>query len=517
MEWVSLLHGLSMKLDNAFILEHAGWPALIVDGSGLVRHANAAAINLFGPKLEGEAMSLSALLAEGSEPAEQLMARCARQATTSATLRFLPKARTAMDCPVSICPVRQDQQDRFLLQLLPVRTAAGAGEKNGEGSGKPWTRDNGVNPRPKLDRAAQLTRTVALDFNNALTSILGHTSLVLSKAEPNHPWRKSLDEILRAANKAAEIAHQLANFSRSEKDSAAPSGTNLNEVLRRVAENFKTGAGASRQWTLQLESPLYKTRFDETKLEQAFSRLIENALEATSDGGRIDVTSRNFDLALATTDGTVKLNPGSYVYVEISDEGAGIDARHLPRIFEPFFTTKQGHRGLGLVWVYGIVSNHGGSVAITSQPGHGTAARIYLPATKRILLDSPPENDPATGVQTILVVDDEELLLTMGREILSSFGYRVLTANSGPKALEALAAATPPVDLVITDLVMPQMSGRELMSQIQRRHPNLPVICTSGYAGSSNPAEEEVFLEKPFTTQELLARVRHVLKSVKKP
>ena len=505
-----------MKSDNTFILEHAGWPALIVDGSGLVRHANEAAVALFGPKLEGETMSLSALLAEGSEPAEQLLARCERQATASVTLKFLPKARTAMDCPVSICLVRQDQQNRFLLQLLPERTTALTGE-NSEGHTKQWTRDNGVNPRPKLDRAAQLTRTVALDFNNALTSILGHASLVLARAEPSHPWRKSLEEIRRAANRAAEIAHQLASFSRSEKDAAAPSGTNLNDVLRRVAEDFKTGAGAGRQWNLHLESPLYKTRFDEAKLQQACSRLLENAIEATPDGGRIEVTSRNFDLAQATTDGAVSLNPGSYVCVEISDQGTGIDAKHLPRIFEPFFTTKQGHRGLGLVWVYGIVSNHGGSVAITSQPGQGTSARVYLPATKKILLDCSPENQPSNGGQTILVVDDEELLLTMGREILSSFGFRVLTANTGPKALETLATAAPPVDLVITDLVMPQMSGRELMGQIQRRHPNLPVICTSGYAGSSHAAEEEVFLEKPFTTQELLARVRQVLNPAKKP
>jgi signal transduction histidine kinase len=515
-----------MKSDNTFILEHAGWPAFIVDGSGLVRHANVAAINLFGPKLDGEAMSLSALFAEGSEPAEQLLARCDRQATSTVTLSFLPKASVPTVYPVSICPMRQDQQSRFLLQLLPERTEAGLMEIPVEGNTQMWTRDNtkmwtrdngGTNQRPKLDRAAQLTRTVALDFNNALTSILGHASLVLSKAEPDHPWRKSLDEIRRAANKAAEITHQLANFSRSEKDVSAPSGTNMNDVLRRVSEKFKMGAGITRQWSLQLENPLYKTRFDESKLEQAFSRLLENALEATSDGAEIDVASRNCDLAQATTEGTMNLNPGSYVCVEISDKGAGIDAKHLPRIFEPFFTTKEGHRGLGLVWVYGIVSNHGGGVAVTSEPGKGTSARIYLPATKSVLLDSPADNEPSDLPQTILVVDDEELLLTMGRDILSSFGYRVLTANAGAAALETLAAAAPPVDLVITDLVMPQMNGRELMGQIHRRYPNLPIICTSGYAGSSNVAEEEVFLEKPFTTQELLARVRQVLKPVKKP
>ena len=484
-----------MKSDNNFILEHAGWPALIVDGSGLVRHANAAAVQFFGAKLEGENMSLSVLLAEGGEPVDQLLVRCERQAVASATLKFLPKGRTAADFSVAICPVRHEQEKRFVIQLQPERAS----------------RDNGTNPRPKLDRAAQLTRTVALDFNNALTSILGHTSLVLSRVEAGHPWRKSLEEIRRAANKAAEIAHQLANFSRSEKESAALSGINLNDVLRRAIESFKAGAGAGRQWSLQLESPLYKTRFDEAKLEQAFGRLMENAVEATPENGQIDVSSRNLDLAHATADANVNLKPGAYVCVEIYDQGSGIDARNLPRIFEPFFTTKQGHRGLGLVWVYGIVSNHGGSVAITSQPGHGTSARIYLPATKKLLPDTPADSAAASEGQTILVVDDEELLLTMGREILSSFGYRVLTANTGSKALEALASASPPVNLVITDLVMPQMSGRELMNQIHQRHPDLPVICTSGYAGSSSEGEEEVFLEKPFTTQDLLARVRQVL------
>jgi len=199
--------------------------------------------------------------------------------------------------------------------------------------------------------------------------------------------------------------------------------------------------------------------------------------------------------------------------VEISDSGCGIPPDVMLRIFEPFFTTKKGgnHRGLGLAWVYGIVTNHGGGVAVSSQPAAGTSVRLYLPAEKSHVRENGVNTGDLTGTQTILMVDDEDLLLTMGQTILSSYGYRVLTANNGPKALELLAEADPGVDLVLTDLVMPTMSGRELVEQIRELSPATTIICTSGYLWPASQQNDPAYLQKPFTSQELLLKVKQAL------
>jgi CheY-like chemotaxis protein len=224
------------------------------------------------------------------------------------------------------------------------------------------------------------------------------------------------------------------------------------------------------------------------------------------------VQSRNIEISEPTRDRTVQLSPGVYVCVEITDTGSGIEPDLLPRVFEPFFTTKGGaHRGLGLAWVYGIVTNHGGGVAISSQPKVGTSVRVYLPATQKIVRDPGASMDDLSGHQVILIVDDEELLLNMGKMILSSFGYRVHTANSGQKALEIFSKADPPVDLVISDLVMPQMSGRELIEHLHRLSPATPVICSSGYIRPAHLEEDEAYLQKPFTSQDLLRKVKQAL------
>ncbi|MDB6129667.1 MAG: sensor hybrid histidine kinase, partial [Verrucomicrobiales bacterium] len=210
-------------------------------------------------------------------------------------------------------------------------------------------------------------------------------------------------------------------------------------------------------------------------------------------------------------DRNVKLNPGNYIAAEISDSGVGVPAEALPRLFEPFFTTKgSAHRGLGLAYVYGIITNHGGGVAVSSEINAGTSVRIYLPANKKIIKQTFKE-DELTGNETILIVDDEDLLLTMGQMILSSFGYNVLTANSGQKALELLKKEFKPVDLIITDLVMPNMSGRELIEKLQEISPTTRVICSSGYVRSGNGEDSDTYLQKPFTSQDLLRKVKQVL------
>jgi signal transduction histidine kinase len=499
-----------MKSEAAFALENAGWPALLVDASGAICRANPAAVSLFGAVLAGESPRLAAVWSsENPSGADQFLSQWEHSAAPTAPLKFQARGGHTVGYLTSICAFTKDGQKHFVLQLVREDGAAAP-------AAKPPVGEAGLALKQKLDCALQLARTVALDFNNALTSILGHTSLVLSKMEPNHPWRESLIEVEKSASKAAEIANDLGTFSRQEKEVRAQTAGNLNLLLQRTVEFFQQNTGtAPVTWTLQLDRKLFAAKFDEAKMQQAFMKIVENALQALTDHGRITVQTRNIELAEPTQDRNVQLVAGAYVCVEISDNGCGIEPEVLPRVFEPFFTTKRGgsHRGLGLAWVYGIVTNHGGGVAMSSQPGAGTSVRVYLPAEKRIVRDHGVTSDDLSGSQTVLIVDDEDLLLTMGKTILSAYGYRVLTANGGQKALELLSHKDMPVDLVITDLVMPVMSGRELVEHIRQRSPETRIICTSGYVGPAGQESDGAYLQKPFTSRELLLKVKQVLRT----
>lgn len=492
----------SMKSDAVFVLENANWPALLVDAASTILRANQAAVKAFGPALEGESPLLSAIWSpENGGTAEQFLAQWERAPASPATLRFRVKGGGMAAFSTSICSVTKDGERWFILQLLPEPArAANLGN------------DTTIIHKQKLDCALQMARSVASDFNNALTSILGYSSLLLSKAESNHPWRRALMEVEKSAAKAAEIAHDLAEFSRQEKEVRSQHAGNLNSVLQRCVEAFQNSNKQPTTWRLQLERQLFAAKFDEAKIQQAFMKVLENAVEALKGSGRISVQTRNVELAEPTQDRNAKLAAGAYVCAEVSDNGEGILPEVLPRVFEPFFTTKQSpHRGLGLAWVYGIVTNHGGGVAVSSQPGVGTSVRIYLPAEKDIVRDAGQFVGDLTGNQTVLMVDDENLLLTMGEAILSAYGYTVYTASSGHKALELLSKSDKPIDLVITDLVMPVMSGRELVERIRQMSPGTRILCTSGYVGPTPHQDHNAYLQKPFTSQELLTRVKNVL------
>jgi signal transduction histidine kinase/CheY-like chemotaxis protein len=498
-----------MKSDVTLALENAAWPTLLVDSAGAVAHANSAAIRLFGDCLGAQSPRLSVVWSpENSSTAEQFLALWKSSAVPMVPLKFRAKDGRSVSHFTSICDFVADGRGYFVFQLLHAEASASA-------EGRPASGNAGLALRQKLDCALQLARTVALDFNNALTSILGHTSLILSKMEPSHPWRDSLIEVEKSASKAAEIANDLGTFSRQEKEARGQTAGNLNLLLQRTVEFFQQNAGPNPvTWTLQLDRKLFAAKFDEAKMQQAFMKIIENALQAVQDRGRLTVQTRNIELAEPTQDRSVRLAAGAYVCVEIIDNGCGIEADVLPRLFEPFFTTKRGgnHRGLGLAWVYGIVTNHGGGVAISSQPGTGTSVRVYLPTEKRLVRDQGVAPADLNGSQLILMVDDEDLLLTMGKTILSAYGYRVLTANGGQKALDILAQKDSAVDLVITDLVMPAMSGRELVENIRRLAPGTRIICTSGYVWPAGQETDGTYLQKPFTSNELLFKVKQALK-----
>ena len=494
-----------MKSEVALGLENAGWPVLLVNSSGAILHANPAAVATFGPTLEGE-MPLSAIWASENGPmAEQFLLQWDNSPSAPGPLKFCVKGGGVRAFMTSIYPLTEGPEKSFILQLLPNTLPTTPKEAAAESLAQ----------KQKLDCALQLARTVSLDFNNALTSILGHTSLLLTKIEPNHPWRRSLLEVEKSAARAAEIANDLGTFSRPEKEPRGQSARNVNAILQRAVEAFENTEGKKITWTQQLERKPFAAKFDEAKILQAFVKILENSVQAVQDvkdKPQITVQSRNVELAQDTQDRDVRLHSGTYICVEISDNGPGIAPEILPRIFEPFFTTKGGkHRGLGLAWVYGIATNHGGGVAVSSQLGTGTSVRLYLPAEKRVVADTPVNLHDLNGTQTILMVDDEDLMLTMGQTVLSAFGYKVYTANSGQKALELIAKGDKNIDLVITDMVMPAMSGRELVEHLRKASTGIRILCTSGYVPVPAQTEDSAYLQKPFTSQELLVKVKQVL------
>jgi nitrogen-specific signal transduction histidine kinase len=497
-----------MKSEIVFGLESSAWPALLVNAKGVVLRSNAAALSVFGSALSGDAALLSAIWPpENGMTAVDFLTHWEQSPTPVMNLKFRAPNGPMTACSVSICTFVKDGQKWFVLQLLPVVTPPPV-----ESSAEKVASGSGLALKQKLDCALQLARTMSLDFNNALTSILGHTSFVLSKAEPGHPWRHSLMEVEKSASRAAEIANELAMFSQQEKQTHRTLPGNLNAVTQRCVEFFRNANAGQITWNMQLERELFIARFDEAKVQQALTKILENAVEAIDGTGQISVQTRNMELTGATQDCSVHLGPGAYVSIEIVDTGKGIDDNVLPRIFEPFFTTKKsGHRGLGLALVYGIVTNHGGGVAVSSRPGAGTSVRVYLPAEKQFVLEGSETDESLHGTQTILVVDDEDILLTMAETILTEYGYHVLTANSGQKALVVLSDGDTKVDLVITDLVMPTMGGRELVERIRQIAPTVHILCASGCVLPPDQQIDLMFLQKPYTSHDLLIRVRQAL------
>jgi two-component system, cell cycle sensor histidine kinase and response regulator CckA len=517
-----------VKPEVVFGLEGAAWPALLLDTSCGILRANSSAMGVFGAAINSSAPNLSAIwVAENGGPPDQFFARWQSNPAPTANLSFKVASGATQKFTAAICIFGNQGQKWIVLQLLPaIESTVSAATPAispisvapaiSSPATPPVTDASGVLLKQKLDCALQLARTVSLDFNNALTSVLGHTSLLLSKAEAGHPWRHSLMEVEKSAARAAEIANELAVFSRQEKETRKTPPGNLNLVANRCVDFFRNGHGAKITWKMQPERDLFGARFDEAKVQQALTKILENAVEVVglSGSGQIAVITRNVDLTEPTQDLNVRLAAGAYVCIEIADNGTGMDAEVLPRIFEPFFTTKgKTHRGLGLALVYGIITNHGGGVAVSSQPGAGASVRVYLPAEKNLARDSSSGDENLNGTEMILVVDDENLILTMAETILTEYGYRVLTAGSGQKAMAILSREDTKVDLIITDLVMPVMSGRELAERVRQIMPTAKILSTSGYVMPSDKQTGTAYLQKPFTSRELLAKVKQVIRS----
>ncbi len=517
-----------------FLLEAAAWPVLVVSALGEILQANAFARAVFGGADGEPPKRLVGLWTfENGCSAEQFLRQLDNGKTFSFPLKLQTTKEGLVAFTVHVAPWVQEGRKEFIFQVHP-RPAPLPAPKLATPSpapaavpapaapvavvptpvlasvpeAKPEADPSSLTVQQKLLCALQLTRTVAMDFNNALTSILGHTTHVLGKMPPDHPWRSSVQQIEKAADRAAQVAFDLSAFSREEREAQPDTTGNLNKLVRKLVDQAKSRTGTGVTWRVNLEGRPFAALFSEAKLSQAVDKILDNAREAVGAEGTLSVTTMNREHSQPTEDGRVTVQPGAYVCIEINDTGPGIPPDVLPQVVDPFFTTKAGHRGLGLAWAYGIITNHGGCLAITSPPGQGTTVRIYLPAHGKTLEEGVLAVEDLRGDQTVLIVDDEELLLTMSEMVLTSFGYRVLTAGNGRQALDIIERSGSNVDLVVTDLVMPHMDGHQLIQHLQNVATGLRIICTSGNFRPSNRQLGVTYLQKPFTSQDLLRVVK---------
>jgi two-component system cell cycle sensor histidine kinase/response regulator CckA len=370
----------------------------------------------------------------------------------------------------------------------------------------------------KMEAVGQLAGGVAHDFNNMLTAILGYSELLTEQIGPDKPIGRDLRAIVTAAERAAALTRQLLAFSRKQVLAVIP--LNLTRVVRDVEPMLRRLIGEHITIKTELSTDLDAVMADATQLDQVLMNLAVNARDAMPRGGSLTIATRNatFDDRYAVTHPGAKA--GDYAMLSVSDTGMGMSSEIQARIFEPFFTTKGRGRGtgLGLAAVYGIVKQLSGYVAVESEPGEGTTFRIYLPRTDQPAY-VPPEPVAAAapvGAETVLLVEDEDGVRSFIKVALQRFGYRVVEAASAQAALSLLAGLDTPVQLLLTDVVLPGMDGRELAAQVTRDQPGVQVLFMSGYTDRMRSTDGYLepgvhLLEKPFTAEALLTKTRQIL------
>jgi PAS domain S-box-containing protein len=371
----------------------------------------------------------------------------------------------------------------------------------------------------RLEAVGQLTGGVAHDFNNLLTVILGNAELLLEQVGMDSSQRELAEMIVGAANNAAELTERLLAFAR--KQALDPISVDSNTLVSGMYPLLRRTLGAHIDIDTIPGPGLWQALVDPAQLENALLNLCINARDAMSGGGRLLIETKNVELDQDYVSGQVEVEPGEYVLIEVTDSGSGIAPEILLRVFEPFFTTKDKGKGtgLGLAMVYGFIKQSGGHINIYSEPGHGTAVKMYLPRIAGQYVPLPEATGTfriIQGTETILLVEDDEKVRRLVLSQLKSLGYHVLEARNGVQALEILAQGDP-IDLLFTDVVMPGgISGRQLADAARQRRPNLKVLFTSGYTedaivhhGRLDPGVQ--LLAKPYRRSELARRTRSIL------
>jgi two-component system cell cycle sensor histidine kinase/response regulator CckA len=369
----------------------------------------------------------------------------------------------------------------------------------------------------KMEAIGQLAGGVAHDFNNLLTAIMGYSEIALEMLGDGHEVSEAVKEIEKAGVRAATLTRQLLAFSR--KQLLSPAVLDPNTVIGDVDTLLRRLIGEHIELRIERCNPVGAVKADPNQLEQVLLNLAVNARDAMPDGGVLTIDTRAADVDEGSARTYPDLPPGRYVVISVSDTGVGMDEPTIARIFEPFFTTKSAGvgTGLGLAVVYGIIRQSGGHVIVRSEPGKGSTFDVYLPRLEEAPAPSAVRRLRAKangGSETILVAEDEDIVRRLLKTTLTSGGYTVLEARNGVEALEICQRLGASVDLLVTDVVMPKMTGLELARRLAVDHPELKVLCLSGYSAEATGAQRPLawpFLAKPFVPAALLERVREVL------
>ncbi|MEO8200479.1 MAG: PAS domain S-box protein [Gemmatimonadota bacterium] len=437
----------------------------------------------------------------------------------SASLMFVPiRNQEAVIGVLSIQsykPNAYDQKDLALLQSLADQCGAALGRIRAEEELRQT--EEQLRQAQKIEAVGRLAGGIAHDFNNLLTTILGTSDLLLEELPPGKQWRKDVEEIRRAGERAAGLTRQLLAFSR--KQVIEESTLDLNETVTSVGRMLNRLIGEDIELVTRLTPDLGLIRADAGQIEQVIMNLTVNARDAMPKGGKLVIETANVEIEL---DSIVfpGVNPGPYVLLAITDNGVGMDADTRSHIFEPFFTTKEQGKGtgLGLATVYGIVRQSGGHIEVHSEPGCGAVFKVYLPRATDLTRPEPlaPALPVSGGTETILVAEDEPAVRSLTQRILKAKGYVVITAASGDEAMELARNYRNQIHLLLTDVIMPRMSGPQLAERLVKVRPGIKVLYMSGYTAAAihhhGVLEPGIsYLQKPFTPVALGEKVREVL------
>jgi PAS domain S-box-containing protein len=371
----------------------------------------------------------------------------------------------------------------------------------------------------KMEAVGRLAGGIAHDFNNLLTVIFASSDLMLKYLNADDPHRPDVEEIRKAADRAAALTRQLLAFSRQQL--LVPQVLDLNALVANLERMLQRVIGEDVEFRTALAPALGAVRADPGELERVIMNLVVNARDAMPQGGMLTIETADAELGGLDAQEHLPVQPGRYVMLAVSDTGVGMDAAIKAHVFEPFFTTKEKGKGtgLGLATVYGIVKQSGGYIWVYSEPGRGTTFKIYLPRVEAEAEPLAPRSEPPAslrGSETVLLVEDEEAVRNLTRKVLETHGYAVLPAAGGQEALRLASEYDGPIHLLLTDVVMPTMSGRELAGRLASVREETKVLYVSGYTDDTivhhGVLEPGIaFLQKPFTPEALVRKLREVL------
>jgi signal transduction histidine kinase/ActR/RegA family two-component response regulator len=378
----------------------------------------------------------------------------------------------------------------------------------------------------KLEAVGRLAGGIAHDFNNLLTVIMGYSALLMKSKVDNLVYER-IEEINKAGRRASSLTRQLLAFSR--KQVMKPEVLDISSLVDGTGKMLRRLIGEDIEVIASLKPGIGKINADPGQIEQVLINLVVNARDAMKDGGKITIETANVELDAAYSDMHIAVTPGYYVMLAVSDTGIGMDAETRKHIFEPFFTTKELGKGtgLGLSMVYGIVKQSGGNIWVYSELGKGTTFKIYLPqvqagANQTVTVDKPSALSGAVATETILLVEDEEMVRKLTSDILRENGYQVLAASNGEEAIQICNEHEGEIDLMLTDVVMPAMNGKRLSEIVRPIQENMRVVYMSGYTddaivhhGVLDPGTN--FIEKPFTADTLTSTIQEVLQKPLQP